>query len=68
MINIKLKCNGCDKIHTLNRTNEIPDNIKSLSSNWCPNCEDSANDYYEEFWHENEIDENDTTNNQLKLM
>jgi len=57
------------KTHEVTRTNEIPPNVVSLGCNWCPSCEDSADDYYHEWY--NESDENESENhipdNQLAL-
>ena len=27
-----------------------------MKCNWCPKCEDSANDYWQEWWDENDND------------
>ena len=57
MKTIQLTCQKCKTKHSLKKTNEIPDNIFFLKCNWCPNCEDRADDYYYEWWDE---DENNT--------
>jgi hypothetical protein len=31
-------------------TNEIPKHVVSMGCNWCPDCEDRAEDYYEEWY------------------
>jgi len=33
-----------------NREKEIPEVVHSLECNWCPECENDANGYYEEYW------------------
>jgi len=48
MSKINVKCEGCGKIHNLNRTEEIPEDVVSLICNWCIECEDMAKDYYAE--------------------
>lgn len=48
MAKINVKCEGCGKVHNLNRTEEIPDDVVSLICNWCIECEDTAKDYYTE--------------------
>lgn len=64
---INIKCEGCGKVHEVARTSEIPDHVVSMGCNWCPDCEDTAEDYYEEWY--NEGGENEATpdvpNNQL---
>lgn len=53
---INITCDGCKKTWEVTRTNEIPDNVVSMGCNWCPECEDSATSYYEEWY--NESDDN----------
>jgi len=55
MVKIKMKCEGCLKIHEVNHTPELLDTTKSLTCNWCPSCEDNATADYFEIEHENEI-------------
>jgi len=45
---IVIECENCGLKHGVNRTVEIPDDVTSLSCNWCPECEDDATDYYTE--------------------
>lgn len=47
---ININCDGCHAVTEVTRTNEIPDNVISLGCNWCPSCEDDANDYYDEWY------------------
>ena len=49
-MNILIKCKGCKTERMVDRTKEIPDNVKSLGFNWCPDREDKANDYYHEWY------------------
>jgi len=48
MSTIVIECDGCGLKHGVDRTSEIPDDVTSLRCNWCPECEDSADDYYTE--------------------
>ena len=66
MVKIKIKCNGCSKTHEVERTHEILDTTKSLSCNWCPMCDNNANEDYFEQQHENEIE--DINSNQLNIF
>lgn len=50
MVKIKITCEGCSKTHEVNRDNEAPKDAVSMGCNWCPDCEDSAEDYYEEWY------------------
>jgi len=45
---IEIECSGCGLKHGVNRTSEIPEDVTSLRCNWCTECEDDANDYYNE--------------------
>ncbi len=51
---MKLTCEGCQKIHELPRTPEIPKHVVSMCCNWCLNCEDSATEYYREWYNESD--------------
>ncbi len=68
----KLICEASGCVHIMNRTSEIPDHINILRCNWCINCEDKAQDYYNEWWDEEENKiENEripVAPNQLKLF
>ena len=46
---IKLICQTCKKEY-IHFRDDIPDNIDRIESNWCPECEDTATDYYDEKW------------------
>ncbi len=48
MAKINVHCDTCKKMHTVDRTEEIPDEVVALKCNWCPGCEDQAQDYYME--------------------
>lgn len=48
MDTIVIECDGCGLKHGVNRTNEIPDDVTSLSCNWCPECE-ADGDYIETY-------------------
>lgn len=51
MNKINLYCEGCNTTIEVNRTSEIPDWVISLRCNWCPSCEDSADEYWEEWYY-----------------
>lgn len=71
MATIKITCDTCHKTHEVNRTNEIPDHVVSMGCNWCPECEDRAEDYYEEWYNDNDGDNgnggDDVPDNQLVM-
>lgn len=54
MSTIKLTCENCNQVHELRKTPELPAHVFFMRCNWCPNCEDDAQDYYKEWWDENE--------------
>ena len=58
MSKIKLHCEGCQKVYDLEKTSEIPAHVFFMRCNWCPCCEDTAQDYWEEWWDEDENDPN----------
>lgn len=64
MEKIKIQCETCGQVMTVNRTDEIPPETISLGCNWCPACEDDAEGPYEEWYndfdHDEEADENQT--------
>jgi hypothetical protein len=71
MTTIKINCD-CGKVHEVTRTNEIPSNVISMGCNWCPICEDTAQDYYTEWYNENDGNDKsitpDVPDNQLMLF
>jgi hypothetical protein len=58
MKKINITCDTCHITHSVNRTKEIPDNVISMGCNWCPNCEEKAQDYYEEWYNYNDDGDN----------
>lgn len=50
MKTIKIICDKCNKTFEVERTSEIPDDVISLGCNWCPACEVTADDYYDEWY------------------
>jgi hypothetical protein len=48
MRKINITCDICHKTHEVGRTSEIPEEVTELFCNWCPECEDKADDYYDE--------------------
>lgn len=71
MRTIKINCEGCLKTHEVSRDKEAPSNATSMTCNWCPDCESSADNYYEEWYN---LDDGDNSNyesndpNQLMLL
>jgi len=45
---INIKCRRCGKVYEVERTSEIPKDVKSLECNFGPCCEDYMTDYYKE--------------------
>jgi ssDNA-binding Zn-finger/Zn-ribbon topoisomerase 1 len=71
MTRINITCETCGKVHNVIRTSEIPDNVTSLGCNWCPDCEDRAEGYYEEWYNYDEGGNNPTPDpdpNQMNLF
>jgi len=48
---IKILCDGCNKIHLVERTKEIPKSVSLLGCNWCPECKETA--VYKEWYYIN---------------
>ncbi len=49
MATINITCN-CGVTTEVPRTNEIPSSAISMGCNWCPACENTAEEYYEEWY------------------
>lgn len=47
---LKLTCLTCKRVYPFNSDDSIPKDAVNGECNWCPQCEDSAEDYYEEKW------------------
>jgi hypothetical protein len=56
MSRISLTCEGCQRVHDLKKTKELPSHVFFMRCNFCPCCEDAATDYYHEWWDEDEND------------
>lgn len=56
MERIQLTCEWCSKVYDLKKTEEIPKHVFFMKCNWCPACEDTADDYYNEWWDEDDND------------
>jgi hypothetical protein len=54
MQQIQLTCEHCKKVYDLDKSSELPAHVFFLHCNFCPECEDSAKGYYEEWWDEDE--------------
>lgn len=73
MITIKMNCD-CGKVHDVPRDLDAPKNAISMGCNWCPSCEDTADDYYNEWYNNNDEGDNysiiepDVPDNQLMLF
>jgi len=57
METIKLTCETCNTTHDLKRKMDDPPYVMFMKCNWCPLCEDRAQDYYDEW-----VDEDDDRN------
>lgn len=57
MKTINITCDTCHLTIEVVRTSGIPDNVISMGCNWCPKCEDKADDYYREWYNESENNE-----------
>jgi len=69
---IKMNCD-CGKVHKVYRDNSAPKNAISMGCNWCPDCEDTAEDYFTEWYNFDEggnenKNEPDVPDNQLMLF
>jgi len=51
---VKLTCQTCHTTHELRKTSELPEHVMFMKCNWCPLCEDRAEDYYNEWWDEDD--------------
>jgi hypothetical protein len=65
---IKINCDTCGEIHEVKRDKKAPDNAVSMGCNWCPNCEDKADDYYDEWYNYPDPDDKGDDPNQLILF
>lgn len=54
MSQMKLICEGCNETYDLPKTSEIPAHIFVIRCNWCPKCENTAQDYWEQWWDDDE--------------
>lgn len=54
MSKIKSTCQTCGHIYELDREEYMPAHVVSTKCNWCPLCEDRAEDYWQEWWDEDE--------------
>lgn len=55
MSKIKITCQTCYSTYESSLTSNAPINAEYMICNWCPECEDRATNYYEEYY----FDEND---------
>lgn len=52
MEKINLTCETCKTVHVVSKTKEIPATATEMHCNWCPKCEDSATEDYNEWFTE----------------
>ena len=50
---MEIKCQKCKKVRKTKTYGEVPEKAVSMASNYCPSCEKSSGDYWEE-WYEDE--------------
>lgn len=67
MEKINITCDICHNTIEVHRTEEIPEDVTELFCNWCPDCEDYADDYYTERYEYKPIKES-LDPNQLNLL
>lgn len=48
-LRFKLSCECCGKVYDMPRTEEIPADVTAMACNFCIECEDKMNDYYDEW-------------------
>ena len=60
MKTIKINCD-CGLTHEVRRDKISPESAISMGCNWCPDCEDIADDYYNEWYNFNEDTGTDDT-------
>lgn len=65
---IKINCDTCGTQHTVSRDSDAPEGATSMGCNWCPKCEDRAEDYYNEWYNFNEGGDNDNGDDPNQLM
>lgn len=67
MADIKVKCKSCGSEFNTKRTSEIPEGATKILCNFCPACDDSADDYYHEEYSFEEEPINDPNQTSLFL-
>ena len=68
MANIIIHCD-CGRQHEVTRDKEAPEAAISMGCNWCPACEDTAEDYYNEWYNFNGSGEAESDDpNQLMMF
>ena len=51
---INITCETCKKVYEVDRDHDAPKSAVSMGCNWCPKCEDLAEDYYNEWYNDND--------------
>jgi len=65
---IKMHCQGCKTTHIVYIDINAPEGVTSMSCNWCPLCEDDADNYFEEWYNYSEPEPEINDPNQLTLF
>lgn len=67
MQTIKITCDTCNKTWDVTRDKEAPKSAISMGCNWCPDCEDKAEEDYNEWYNKGDSGEKeeDIPDNQL---
>lgn len=47
---MNIVCDSCRNTTEIERTPDIPEEAHESRCNWCPNCEDDAAGYWEEYY------------------
>ena len=56
MAQIKMTCECCKEVYDLPKTNEIPKHINNMRCNFCHECQDKMDDYYNEWYVETPVE------------
>lgn len=55
---INITCDICHTTYEVNRDKTAHKTAISMRCNWCPDCEEKAEDYYDEWYNYNDNDNN----------
>lgn len=45
-----MTCQTCKNTYKVGADDEVPKGAIAMCCNWCPDCEDKADDYYQEWY------------------